>query len=59
MSKKQYYRDVYVSANGQSTQVIRLESDTPIDAYDALNAASKHIEKVAPSQPRDLKVYCG
>lgn len=56
---KQHHRDVFVIApNGQTTQVIRLESDAPIDTYDALNAASKHLKEVAPKQPRNLKVYC-
>ena len=58
MNNKQHHRDVYVSADGPATQVLRIESDAPIDAYDALNAASKHLEEVAPKQTRNLKVYC-
>ena len=60
MSKKQQHRDVFVinPITEQTTQIIRLESDAPIDAYDALNAAAKHVEEVALGQPRQLKVYC-
>ena len=58
---KKYNRDVFAldPATERTIGIIHLESDTPIDAYDALNAASKHMKEKAPGTPCQLKVYCG
>jgi len=53
---KKYQRDVFVVIDGKTTQVIRLESDPRIDAFDALNAASRELPK--SNESRELKVYC-
>jgi len=54
-----YYRDVFVITNGHTTQVVRVESHTEIDAYDALKAASRKLATPRPGESRELKVYCG
>lgn len=53
---KKYHRDVFVIVNGQTTQVVRVESDAKIDAFDALNAASRELPK--SNEFREFKVYC-
>ncbi|MEG4121851.1 hypothetical protein QUA43_30840 [Microcoleus sp. N9_B4] len=58
---KSHHRDVFVihPATERTIGIIHLESDTPIDAYDALNAANKHMKEIAPGTPCQLKVYYG
>ena len=58
---KKYQRAVFIinPANEQTIRVIRLESDVPIDVGGALDAADKHMKKIAPFVPCHLKVYCG
>ncbi len=54
-----YHRDVFVIVDGQTNQVIRLQSNSEIDAYSALNAASRILPPAKPGESRHLKVYCG
>ena len=58
---KKYQRAVFIinPANEQTIRVVGLESDVPISAGDALDTAAKHMEEIAPGQPRHLKIYCG
>ncbi|MEG5176257.1 hypothetical protein [Microcoleus sp. B3-D7] len=54
-----YHRDVFVIVDGQTSQVVRLHSNSEIDAYDALNAAARILPPPKPNESRHLKVYCG
>jgi hypothetical protein len=54
-----YHRDVFVIVDGKTSQVIRLNSNSEIDAYDALNAASCILPPAKSGESRHLKVYCG
>ncbi|WP_333148408.1 hypothetical protein [Microcoleus sp. B13-B6] len=58
---KKYHREVFAidPSTERTIRVIGLESEHQIDAYDALNAASKHMKEIAPGLPCYLKVYCG
>jgi hypothetical protein len=58
---KKYQRSVFVidPKTEQTIRVVGLESDIPIFAGDALDAATKHMDEIAPGQPHHLKVYCG
>jgi hypothetical protein len=58
---KKYHRDVFVinPSNEQTIRVIPLESDAPIDAGGALDAAAKHMKEIAPKISHHLKIYCG
>ena len=54
-----FHRDVFVIVDGKTSQVVRLQSNSEIDAYDALNAASRILPPANPGESRELKVYCG
>lgn len=55
-----YRRDVYVlTADEVLTQVIRLESDSPISAFAALDKVSRELPAPKPGESRYLKIYCG
>ena len=54
-----FHRDVFVIVDEKTSQVVRLHSNSEIDAYDALNAASRILPPVKPGESRQLKVYCG
>ena len=58
---KKYQREVFVldPKTEQTIRVVGLEADVPISAGDALDAAAKYMEEIAPGQPHHLKVYCG
>ncbi len=58
---KKYHREVFIldPRTEKTIRVVGLKSDAPIDAYDALNAAGKHMKEIAPELPCHLKVYCG
>jgi hypothetical protein len=58
---KRYQREVFVldPKTEQTMRVVGLESNFPISAGDALDAAAKHMEEIAPKVPHHLKVYCG
>jgi hypothetical protein len=58
---KKYHREVFVidPKTERTIRVIGLESDIPIDAGGALDAADKHMKEIAPGVPCHLKVYCG
>ncbi|MEG5176281.1 hypothetical protein [Microcoleus sp. B3-D7] len=54
-----YHRDVFVIVDGRENQVVRLQSNSEIDAYSALNAAARILPPVKPGESRHLKVYSG
>jgi len=55
-----YHRDVYVlTADDNLTQVVRLESDSPISAFAALDKVSRELPSPKSGESRYLKVYCG
>lgn len=56
---RKYHRDVFVISDGKTTQVIRVDSTAPIDAYGTLNAASRELPAQKTGESRYLKVYCG
>jgi hypothetical protein len=54
-----YHRDVFIIVNDKTSQVIRLRSNSEIDAYAALNAVARILPPTKLGEARHLKIYCG